>query len=97
MRLPRLLAKGMKGPRPGRAFLVFGLGVAAVALLLWLSAQVADDAEPSAQPASSGKADPLLADLIRCNDLGAAALDDAACNEAWAENRRRFLSAPEAR
>lgn len=76
---------------------MLGLGVVVVALLLWLSPKATGNAGPSAQPAPSGKADPLRADLLRCNELGAAALDDAACKEAWAENRRRFLGAREAR
>lgn len=97
MRLFRPFAIGMKPPRPGRALLVLGLGVAAVALLLWLSAQATGDAGPSAQSAATGKADPLRAELVRCNELGGAALDDKACKDAWAENRRRFLGAREAR
>ncbi len=35
---------------------------------------------------SSGRSE-----LARCRALGAAALEDAACRKAWAENRRRFL------
>ncbi|MGQ3018513.1 putative entry exclusion protein TrbK-alt [Phenylobacterium sp.] len=97
MRLFRPFAIGMKPPRPGRALLVLGLGVVVVALLLWLSAKATGDAGPSVQPGPSGKADPLRADLLRCNELGAAALDEATCKEAWAENRRRFLGAPETR
>ncbi|MFB9948869.1 putative entry exclusion protein TrbK-alt [Rhizobium puerariae] len=30
-------------------------------------------------------------ELSRCRDLGTAALEDAACRKAWAENRRRFF------
>lgn len=29
--------------------------------------------------------------LVRCRDLGTAALEDTACRKAWAENRRRFF------
>lgn len=97
MRLSRPFAIGMKPPRPGRALLVLGLGVVVVALLLWLSAKATGDAGPSVQPAPSGKTDLLRADLIRCNELGAVALDDATCKEAWGENRRRFLGARDAR
>lgn len=32
-------------------------------------------------------------ELARCRDIGAAALEDAACRKAWAENRRRFFRA----
>lgn len=44
----------------------------------------------------SAKADPLRAELVRCQSLGAAGADDHVCLHAWAENRRRFL-APGAR
>ncbi len=36
-------------------------------------------------------ADPLRADLARCQILGEAGAHDAGCLHAWAENRRRFL------
>ena len=35
--------------------------------------------------------DPLLAELRRCQALGAAGAEDRACLAAWAENRRRFF------
>lgn len=35
--------------------------------------------------------DPLAAEFARCNGLGNAAVDDAGCRAAWAENRRRFF------
>ena len=37
--------------------------------------------------------DPLAGELARCRAIGMAALEDAACKAAWAENRRRFFSA----
>jgi conjugative transfer region protein TrbK len=39
-------------------------------------------------------ADPLAAELTRCRKLGAEAAGNPACEEAWAENRARFFSAP---
>ena len=36
--------------------------------------------------------DPLAAELARCRAIGMAALGDAACKAAWAENRRRFFA-----
>jgi len=36
--------------------------------------------------------DPLARELARCRAIGMAAKDDAACDAAWAENRRRFFS-----
>jgi conjugative transfer region protein TrbK len=37
--------------------------------------------------------DPLAGELARCGAIGMAALEDAACKAAWAENRRRFFAA----
>jgi conjugative transfer region protein TrbK len=36
--------------------------------------------------------DPLAAELARCQTIGMAAKDDAACESVWAENRRRFFT-----
>ena len=46
--------------------------------------------EPSLVVESAGT-DPLLAELRRCQALGAAGAEDRACLAAWAENRRRFF------
>ena len=35
--------------------------------------------------------DPLAPELARCQAIGMAAKDDAACEAAWAENHRRFF------
>jgi conjugative transfer region protein TrbK len=51
-------------------------------------------------PAVQSATDPLAAALARCQTLGMAAENDAACQAAWAENRRRFFNdspAPETR
>ena len=44
-----------------------------------------------ARPALTGAADPLRAELFRCQSLGEAGPRDPACLRAWAESRRRFL------
>ena len=36
--------------------------------------------------------DPLAPELARCQAIGMAAKDDATCEAAWAENRRRFFT-----
>lgn len=51
--------------------------------------------ERAAAPLAGG-ADPLLAELVRCQSIGAAGATDQDCLRAWAESRRRFL-APGAR
>ncbi|MFK0209138.1 MULTISPECIES: putative entry exclusion protein TrbK-alt [Agrobacterium] len=43
---------------------------------------------PGGDPSSLSAA---KSELGRCRDLGTAALEDAACRKAWAENRRRFF------
>ena len=42
-------------------------------------------------PTLPASADPLAAELDRCNTLGEAGERDAGCLAAWAKNRRRFL------
>ncbi|MBC3941117.1 putative entry exclusion protein TrbK-alt [Sphingomonas albertensis] len=44
-----------------------------------------------ARPAAAS-ADPLMAELQRCQMLGQAGATDPNCLRAWGENRRRFLS-----
>ena len=36
--------------------------------------------------------DPLARELLRCQAIGIKAKDDAACEAAWAKNRRRFFA-----
>ncbi len=38
------------------------------------------------------ESDPLAPELARCQAIGMAAKDDATCEAAWAENRRRFFT-----
>ena len=52
-----------------------------------------DQGKPQAlelRPAQSN--DPLAAELARCQSIGMAAQNDAACAAAWAESRRRFFT-----
>lgn len=51
--------------------------------------------DPHQLPARSGKpttSDPLAAELARCQALSIAGKDDAGCEAAWAEGRRRFFT-----
>jgi conjugative transfer region protein TrbK len=41
-------------------------------------------------------ADPLAAELTRCRKLGLEAAGNTACEDAWAQNRGRFFSSPDA-
>jgi conjugative transfer region protein TrbK len=49
------------------------------------------DTPASAHEPASGS-DPLASELAHCQTIGMAAKDDAACEAAWAENRRRFFA-----
>lgn len=62
----------------------------AAALMLAQADRPAPPVRPpvSAEPAA---ADPLRAELARCRGL-AAEDEDAACEEAWEEHRRRFFA-----
>ena len=68
--------------------------VAGIAVLVWLAIHGSGDEGPVAQPMTSASGDLLRAELGRCNNLGAGALDDTGCKRAWAESRRRFLGEP---
>lgn len=73
---PRLLAA---------VFVMFAIVVALVELSR-------DEEEVRAVvPPQDGPADPLRSELRRCQALGEAAVEDAACLAVWDENRRRFL------
>ncbi|GAA5055091.1 MULTISPECIES: putative entry exclusion protein TrbK-alt [Sphingomonadales] len=50
--------------------------------------------QPREEPVSEierAGTDPLLAELRRCQGLGATGAEDRDCLAAWAENRRRFF------
>jgi conjugative transfer region protein TrbK len=47
---------------------------------------------PAPLPVPSTRSDPLALELARCQLIGMAAKDDATCEAAWAENRRRFFT-----
>jgi conjugative transfer region protein TrbK len=70
------------------------IGLISVAILtvLTLAVDFHDDHATKPPPAPlPHAADTLRAELLRCQLLGKAALDDATCTAAWAGNRRRFF------
>ncbi|WP_082016216.1 putative entry exclusion protein TrbK-alt [Aureimonas altamirensis] len=81
------------------AVLALGAGLTAAIAALRGSEDGPEDApairlrDPGGEPAF----DPIgrRSELARCRDIGATALEDAACRKAWAENRRRFFEAEE--
>lgn len=71
------------------AVLAIGAGLTAA-----ITALQTDEDRPDAQAPRIERpgGDPARkSELARCRDLGAAALEDAACRKTWAESRRRFF------
>ena len=74
------------------------LGLVAVTIaMIMASVHFRDDDSGIVATAKLGfpahETDPLADELVRCHAIGMAALEDAACKAAWAENRRRFFAA----
>jgi conjugative transfer region protein TrbK len=69
--------------------IVMGAGAALMAML---ELQRALEEDTAAQPAPVVAEDPLKRELRRCRTLTPEALEaDTDCQDAWAENRRRFF------
>jgi conjugative transfer region protein TrbK len=66
--------------------------VAAVIGATVLTVRHNDMDTPASAHAPATGSDPLASELARCQTIGMAAKDDAACEAAWAENRRRFFT-----
>jgi conjugative transfer region protein TrbK len=69
-------------------YVVVASAIAATALHF----QHDDPGAPAPLRAPSTGSDPLALELAHCQSIGMAAKDDAACEAAWAENRRRFFT-----
>ncbi|MFT4003841.1 MAG: putative entry exclusion protein TrbK-alt [Rhizobium sp.] len=72
-----------------RMIAVLALGSAMIAAVMVLR-ENAPEVAP-AHPLRDPGGEPAHSELARCRDIGTAALEDASCRKAWAENRRRFL------
>jgi len=73
---------------------VAGLLSWVVLVLAWWSLhQATDDRQARTASVLTRHADPVTAEIARCQTLGEAGARDQACLDAWAQNRHRFLSA----
>ena len=61
-----------------------------VAATIHMRGRVASPSGP--EPNTATKDDSLSAELKRCQRIGMAAATEAACESAWAENRRRLFT-----
>lgn len=81
-------------PKVRRVIVILIAGTITAGVAAWLAGvDVRDEMNERRAAVASTPADPLRAELIRCNGLGQGALDDPGCRSAWAENRRRFFGA----
>ncbi len=71
-------------------YVVVAAAIAATALHFRYDGPPALPRPPVRMP--STRSDPLALELARCQSIGIAAKEDAACEAAWAENRRRFFT-----
>jgi conjugative transfer region protein TrbK len=75
----------------GRVAALLVIGAAIVATDLHLRRSSVSPADHS-DARAAGPNDALARELLRCQAMGIKAKDDAACNAAWAKNRRRFFA-----
>ncbi len=72
-----------------RVMAVLAVAALMVACAIALRPDATEEASaPAVQPQSG---EPSSSELLRCREIGAAALDDAGCKKAWADSRRHFL------
>ena len=73
------------------AVIFIAIAITMTAIELSRGPDAGRDARRAERPAAVA-ADPLLAELQRCQMLGQGGATDQSCLRAWAENRRRFLT-----
>jgi conjugative transfer region protein TrbK len=89
MRRPSLRA--LNWPAVARAAVGLSAAAAIVAAGAWLSLSAARSSLGELAHAAA-KVDPLAVALKRCQIVAEAGKDDAGCEAAWEENRRRFFT-----
>lgn len=85
----------MRGRLLNLAAIARAAGFVLVAIAIIAATLHFRETPPRTQQRSEGPAapsDPLSEELKRCQVLAAQAKDDAACEAAWAESRRRFFN-----
>jgi conjugative transfer region protein TrbK len=85
----------MRGRLLNLAAIARAAGFVLVAVAIVAAALHFRETPPRMEQRSSGPAapsDPISEELRRCQVLATQAKDDAACEAAWVENRRRFFT-----
>jgi len=77
---------------PDTILRLIAIGMGGIAALMAAIELTDSVTPPTARPPATFEDDPLRAELMRCRTITPEDLaTDAACQAAWAENRRRFF------
>jgi conjugative transfer region protein TrbK len=83
----------MRGRLPGLPAIGHAVGFALVAAaIVAATVHFRRDEPRGVQTGPAAASSPLSEELQRCQAVASRAEDDAACEAAWAESRRRFLT-----
>jgi conjugative transfer region protein TrbK len=82
----------MDGKLLARVGAVVFVALAITATAIEMTRKEDEPSSPVSGPMAAAPADPLRAELIRCQGLGEAGPRDPSCLRVWAENRERFLA-----
>jgi conjugative transfer region protein TrbK len=82
----------MRGPLPDMPAIGCAVGFALVAAAIVAATLHFRRDEPRGLAGPAPASTPLTEELQRCRAIAARAEDDSACEAAWAESRRRFLT-----
>jgi conjugative transfer region protein TrbK len=82
----------MDGKLLARIGAVVFVALAVTATAIEMTRKEDEPSSRASEPVGVMPADPLRAELMRCQGLGEAGPRDPACLRAWAESRERFLT-----
>ena len=78
----------------GKGLILLGTAMILTMIVIGMIGEVTQDAQKAATRPSptNSTPNPQQSELLRCQGIGEAAAQDAACLALWAETRRRFLA-----
>jgi conjugative transfer region protein TrbK len=84
----------MTRPLLGKVLMLIGVALILGLILIAVTGELTREGQEVHSPVLNPQKppDPNRAELMRCQALGEAATNDAACLALWAETRRRFLT-----
>ncbi len=78
----------------GKGLILLGTAMILTMIVIGMIGEVTQDGQKAATRRSptNSTPNPQQSELLRCQSIGEAATQDAACLALWAETRRRFLT-----